>query len=174
MKTWRTESDRKTLHDLVSYTKRVLAEYANHEVRIYVGCDSQNLRKRPWTCYVTAVAFHIGTSDNGEFYGNGVHIVYRPEKYKKIRDTWSRLWKEIERSMEVAETLRDNGILVQRVDLDLNQDEAYESNRLINAGEGLFKGLGYRVASKPDELIATNAADHLLHHIDWKGVPLSK
>ena len=174
-KVWRTETDKKTLFDVVSHTKKVLAEYSDYEVRIYVGCDSQNLRKKPWTGYITCVAYHIGTLDvDGEFYGHGVHVAFKSEKYHKIRDTWTKLWKEVEKSMEVAELLRNSGILVHQVDLDFNQDDEHDSYRLVAAGEGLFKGLGYKVASKPDDLMASRAADHLIHHITWKNVPLSK
>jgi len=174
MKTWRTESNKKDLFEVVSYTKKFLAENSDQEVRIYIGCDSQNLRKKPWTGYITAIAFHIGTEDAGEFYGHGVHVIFKSEKYNRIRDNWTRLWKEVEKSMDIAEELRQAGILVYRVDLDFNEDEAHDSNRLVAAGEGLFKGLGYRVASKPNDLLASRAADHLIHHITWTNIPLSK
>lgn len=76
--------------------------------------------------------------------------------------------------MEVAEKLRKSGLLIYQVDLDFNQDDTHDSHRLVSAGEGLFSGLGYNVKSKPDELIAARAADHLLHSIKWKKIPLTK
>ena len=41
------------------------------------------------------------------------------------------------------------------------------------AAEGLFRGLGYDVASKPEKLVASRAADHIIHSIDWKNVELT-
>jgi len=170
MKNWRSVADKGTKFDLVEYTKKFLGDYNHSDVHIYVGCDSQNIRKSKWTGYVTCVAFHIGTIDGDEFYGRGVHLIFQTEKYKKINDNWTRLWKEVEKSMEAAETLRQAGILIHQVDLDFNQDELHDSNRLVSAGVGLFVGLGYKVASKPDELIASRAADHIIHHTSWKNV----
>jgi hypothetical protein len=74
--------------------------------------------------------------------------------------------------MHVAERIRNSGIHIHCIDLDFNQNKIYESNRLIAAAEGLFKGLGYNVSSKPDELFATCAADSIIHKINWKSVPL--
>lgn len=166
MKLWKRESDRKNGFDLVPYVKEYLGENSRKDIKIYVGCDSQNLKRKPHTGYVTVVAFHIGN--------NGVHLIYLPEKTPKIRDNWTRLWGEVERTMKVAEELRSNGILIARIDLDFNQDDEHDSNRLVAAGEGLFKGLGYNVASKPDQLIASRGADHIIKTVSWEKVPLLK
>jgi uncharacterized protein len=166
MKLWRNESNPKVHFELVPYVKRFLGENADSNIRIYVGCDSQNLKRKPVTGYVTVVAFHIGTT--------GVHLIYLPEKVSKIRDSWTRLWGEVERTMKVAEELRGANILVTRIDLDFNQDDAHDSNRLVAAGEGLFKGLGYKVASKPDDLVASRGADHIVKSISWEKVSLTK
>lgn len=158
-KQWRTESDPKFLFELVPYVKRFLGDHADVNVEIFVGCDSQNFSRKNVTGYVTVVAFHIGTS--------GVHLIYLPERTKKIRDTWTRLWGEVERTMKVAEELRNANILITRIDLDFNQDDKFDSNRLVAASEGLFKGLGYNVATKPDELIASRGADHIVKSTYW-------
>ena len=171
MKTWRTLTDKSTLFDAVQYTKKFLSDNSNEDVRIYVGCDSQNLKRKPWTGYITTIAFHTGIKDGNDFFGTGVHIIYKADKCKKIRDTWTKLWKEVEKSMEIAEELRNSGILIYQVDLDLNQDDTHDSNRLVAAGEGLFRGLGYNVKSKPDALLASRASDHLINKVNWGKVP---
>ncbi len=166
MKHWRTEGNHKVHFELVPYVKRFLGENANSNIKIYVGCDSQNLKRKPVTGYVTVVAFHIGTT--------GVHLIFLPEKVSKIRDSWTRLWGEVERTMKIAEELRAANILINCIDLDFNQDDAHDSNRLVAAGEGLFRGLGYNVASKPDDLVASRAADHIIKTVSWEKVPFSK
>lgn len=171
MKEWRTLTDKSTLFDAVQYTKKFLADNSDTDVRIYVGCDSQNIKRKPWSGYITAIAFHTGTKDGNDFYGTGVHIIYKADKCKKIRDTWTKLWKEVEKTMEIAEALRDASILVYQIDLDFNQDEGHDSNRLVAAGEGLFRGLGYNVKSKPDDLLASRAADHIIKETNWSKAP---
>ena len=171
---WKTERNRHDKFELVPYVKRYLAENAQFDVRIYVGTDSQSLKRYPDTGYVTCVAFHLGTLDDFEFYGHGVHTIYKEFKVPKIRDTFRRLWREVEATMYIAEKLMNSGIHIHCIDLDFNKNKIYESNRLISAAEGLFRGLGYNVSSKPDELFATCAADSLIHRINWKSVPLTK
>ena len=151
---------REPILDPLKYTKEVLANNIYDSLKIYVGCDSQNFRKRRFTGFVTVIAFHIGTS--------GVHYIYKTEKFKIIRNTFQRLWMEATVTMELAEKLKTAGIFVHQVDLDFNKDEQFESNKLINVSEGMFRGMGYRVASKPDELIASWAADHIIRTYNWK------
>ena len=68
---------------------------------------------------------------------------------------------EYQKSIEITEALRDKGIMIERIDLDYNDDEYWYSNRLV-AGKGMVQGLGYKCAVKPDELLATRAADHAI------------
>lgn len=178
MKGWKCEKNRKANFELIPYIKKYLAENANLDVRLYVGTDSQNLRYKRATGYVTCVAFHLGTIDNDEFSGRGVHIIYKEKKIKRVTDHFMRLWEEANLTLQVAEFLRKNGILVHGIDLDFNKEDVpstsgFKSCRLIAGAEGMFKGLGYEVSSKPDELFATVAADSLIHKINWKSIPIS-
>ena len=157
-KGWRCEKGPR--FPLIPYIRKFLSENADSDIRIYIGTDSQNLRYRKMTGYVTAIAFHIGTIDDNIFCGRGVHVIYKEKK------------------LEVSEFLRSNGILINCVDLDFNKKEinsksGFKSCRLIAGAEGMFKGLGYEVSSKPDELFATVAADSLIHKINWKNVQIS-
>ena len=101
--------------------------------------------------YATAVVFR---------YTNGAHILYNREKYPLVKDLWSRLWKEVEKSIEVAEFLRKEcGIKATRIDLDYNEDPKYPSNKLVKAAVGYVESLGYKAKTKPGLLLATYAAD---------------
>ncbi len=175
-KGWRCEKGPRFL--LIPYIRKFLSENADSDIRIYIGTDSQNLRYRKMTGYVTAIAFHIGTIDDNIFCGRGVHVIYKEKKLKRVTDNFLRLWKEANLTLEVSEFLRSNGILINCVDLDFNKKEinsksGFKSCRLIAGAEGMFKGLGYEVSSKPDELFATVAADSLIHKINWKNVQIS-
>ena len=158
-KNFKTELQPKERFDLIPYASNFIAK--NPHAKIYVGSDSQNKqetrrrRSAKVTKFVTVVAFRLGH--------NGVHVIYLESVYKPmIRDVWTRLWGELERTRELVEYLETNSSLkVHQVDLDYNEDEEEYSHRLLAAGKGLFTGLGYRVGTKPGELVATKAADHL-------------
>ena len=90
--------------------------------------DSQN--KNEYTTYATTLVFHIGNT--------GCHVVYKKNRVKRIpiEDYYSRLWGEVERSVEVALYLRNNGIEVSHVGLDLNSDPKRKSHRLVSSARG--------------------------------------
>jgi uncharacterized protein len=142
--------------DIVIHAKKMLKKYNNKfdDMRIYVGTDSQNKRRK--TVFVTAIVFRFGT--------RGAHYIFSRESIKKIPDSkrFMRLWDEVERSLSVAKHLRDNDIPVTRVDLDYNRAENAGSYMVVASGAGYVIGEGFDVSTKPDDLIATKAADHLV------------
>lgn len=93
----------------------------------------------------------------------GAHVLYRKIKIPrdKIRDNYQRLFKETEFSLEVANFLRSSGVYIEKIELDYNQDETWFSHKLVNACEGWCKGLGYKTITKPDEMMASRAADKI-------------
>jgi predicted RNase H-related nuclease YkuK (DUF458 family) len=65
------------------------------QIIIYVGTDSKQLRHS--TLYATAIAFyHVG---------RGAHIIFRRTNIVKVRDIFTRLYNEVEMTLEVAEYL---------------------------------------------------------------------
>jgi predicted RNase H-related nuclease YkuK (DUF458 family) len=83
------------------------------------------------------------------------------EKVEPIRDMWQKLWGEVERSVKVTQYLRDNGINIHTIDLDLNHQSEHASNKVVSAAIGYVKSLGIKVRIKPDILPAIAAADNL-------------
>jgi len=139
--------------DLAEYLKEYIAQVGEENVTLYIGCDSQN--KSEWTSYATTVVLHIGNT--------GCHVLYQRERIRpRINDFWTRLWKEVERSVEVALYLQENGIEVSNIDLDLNDDPSYRSNKLVAAAKGYVESLGIKANVKPDLLPAIHAADHMV------------
>lgn len=137
--------------DLATYLKQYIRRNSNNSIRIYVGCDSHV--KGEFTTYVSTVVIHVGNT--------GCHVLYKKEKVEPIRDMWRKLWGEVERSVEVTQYLRDNGINIHTIDLDLNHQEQHASNKVVNAAIGYVKSLGIKVRIKPDILPAIAAADNL-------------
>ena len=149
--------------------------YANNpRVKFYVGTDS--LQNGKFTKYVTVVAMLKPEylDENGKFhFGAGAHLVYKRENVKRIRDVFSRLWKETELTQEVAlfvhEALKDvwkgpmNSEKIPIVHLDFSHQPKYKSHQVHDTSVGYIKGQGFEVHTKPDAWCATVAADWLCH-----------
>ncbi len=134
--------------DPLNHTLKVLKNSPFSQ--IHIGSDSQNVGKK--TIYVTAIAYRFGS--------RGVHYIISKKSEVIIDDIWKRLWKEAEMSIEVAEWLSNQINVKIEIDMDYNSDEKFISNKLISAAKGWANSLGYKVNVKPNNQIATKAADH--------------
>jgi predicted RNase H-related nuclease YkuK (DUF458 family) len=134
--------------DPVEHTIHILKMHPN--VQIHIGSDSQNIAK--CTKYATVIAYRFGS--------RGVHYILSKKKEVLISDMWTRLWKEAEMSIDVAEWLTRQVSVKIEIDMDYNSDENYKSSKLISATKGWANSLGYKVNVKPDNQIATRAADY--------------
>lgn len=135
-----------------------LVEHVQHalsldpDIEVLVGSDSQN--RSGHTIYTTTVVLRYKL--------NGAHVLYRREKHTRIKDIWTRLWGEVERSLDVARSLREHGgVHVSRIDMDLNSDPRFGSHKLHTTAVGYVRAQGYEARTKPDMLIATWAANVL-------------
>ncbi|MFZ8960334.1 MAG: ribonuclease H-like YkuK family protein [Flavobacteriaceae bacterium] len=134
--------------DPVAHTLEVIKNFPYAE--IHIGTDSQNINKR--TIYTTVIAFRLGS--------RGVHYILSKSSIKQITDMWTRLWKEAELSVDTAEWLTQKVSVKVEIDMDYNEDESFKSNKLISAAKGWANSLGYKVNVKPNNQIATRAADY--------------
>lgn len=141
-----------TVTDELQHSADVVRREVNNDLRIYIGCDSQN--KRYGTMYVTVIAYRYGT--------RGTHFIYAREKVKKIKDRWQRLWGEVDRAVSVAVRLQDNGFKIHCVDLDFNKKEIAKSSDMVKAARGYVVGNGFECSVKPEEQVASRAADHVV------------
>ena len=141
-----------TKFELSNYVLKYLSNSESQNIKIHVGCDSQNIGKS--THYATTVVFHIGNS--------GCHFVYKKEKLPKIDDMWTKLWGETTRSVEIANYLKDNGVNIDSVDLDFNSNDSHKSNKLVSASVGYVESMGFKANIKPSILPAISAADMMV------------
>ncbi len=97
------------------------------------------------------------------FSKNGTHFIYSRDNVRpKIKDRWPRLWGEVERSLEVAQWLKGNGFKVDCVDLDFNRKEIARSHEMVKSAKGYILGFGFNTSVKPEEQVASRAADHIV------------
>lgn len=139
--------------ELADYVKEYLETNRDHDVKMYLGCDSQT--KGITTTYATTLVFHVATS--------GCHVIYKKEVVPVVRDMWTRLWKETELSVQAALYLRDAGIEIDTIDLDYNIDPVHNSNKLVKAAVGYVESLGFKARVKPELLPAVYAADGIVN-----------
>ena len=143
-------TDKKSF-ELADYVKAYLADHKYHDIKLYMGCDSQT--RGGSTTYATTLVFHVSSS--------GCHVIYNKEILPEIKDMWTRLWKECEKAVEVALYLRTKGIEIDTIDLDYNIDPTKKSNKLVNAAVGYVHGFGFKARYKPDLLPGVYAADNI-------------
>ena len=137
---------------LGKYAKSMVQKFP--EIKIYVGSDSQNYSTK--TLYATTVVFR--------FEHNGAHVIYQKESTRLVTDMWTRLWGELQRSIDVAGYLKfECGIPIEQIDLDLNSDPEFPSNKVFQAAVGYAQSMGYQAKTKPELLIATWAANVLVN-----------
>ena len=134
--------------DPINHTREIIKK--NPFVEVHVGTDSQSLAKM--TQYITVIAYRYGN--------RGVHYILKKNGVPQIKDLWTRLWKETELSIDIAETIKKSLNIIPEIDLDYNENENFKSNKLVNASKGLANSLGYKVNIKPHIQIATRAADY--------------
>ena len=83
------------IEDLGQYLRDYLEKYP--DTTVYVGTDSQTAGA--WTRFVTVIALY------DEIRKDGVHYVFNKKTERREKDTFSRMWKEVEMSLEVASYL---------------------------------------------------------------------
>lgn len=136
--------------ELERYLPDILSRH--RDLEIHVGCDSQN--KGVHTTYVTTIVLR--------YPGQGAHVLYNKERVPVIRDMFTKLWGEVERSIALAEHLKSSlGVSVHQIDLDYNEDPVHASNKLLSTASGYVQSMGYVVKAKPDLLMAVWAANVL-------------
>lgn len=147
--TFRTLGGEKPV-ELVAHLKEKIGD--RKDVSIYLGTDSQNVASR--TIYALVVVLHYGN--------NGAHVVYAKNKFDRIADGFTRLWKEVEMTIELAEFLKEAGIQKPKfIDLDFNPDPYFRSNQVLRAALGYVESMGYTPRCKPDAVSASYVADKI-------------
>jgi predicted RNase H-related nuclease YkuK (DUF458 family) len=145
--------DHRIVNDVFGYINTIIKN--KPEIKIYVGTDSQNGRRM--TTYATVIVMHFNENDSGK----GAHVLYSKEHLPKLRDRFTRLWGEVERSVEVSNMLRDGGITVKNIDLDFNEDPKYNSNTVLRSAVGYVESSGFVARWKPYNAFSCRVADIL-------------
>jgi predicted RNase H-related nuclease YkuK (DUF458 family) len=138
--------------DLIPYIKEYIEQYP--DTVLICACDSQNQRQS------TVYAITLGLYRQGK----GAHVLYNRFDIPRERDTFTRLFKEVQYSVDLAENIREKlGIRVKYIDIDLNNNDKYKSNMVLASAVGFVTAHGYRSRCKGENPMLTYASDSLLH-----------
>lgn len=149
---------RTTDGQLVNVIDHILAQVEkNPHLSIYIGTDSQNDTKRRRTTYATVVLFRYGT--------RGAHFIFLKQTMPIVRDRFTRLFGEAERTIELAEMITGEiPVKIEALEFDYNAKKKTESTKVIPAARGWAEALGYTAHVKPETLLSIRAADHICKH----------
>ena len=145
------------LTDFVSYVDRFVKTHDN--IDVFVTTDSQNLGFR--TVFSTVISMY-DSGTNG--HGHGGHCIYNKwftQRYPKDRMV-ERLLKEVEASIETGKELRNGGVNVKYIDVDINPDVKERSSQVAQAAYGWIKAEGFNYRDKGDTPTTTNIADMIV------------
>jgi predicted RNase H-related nuclease YkuK (DUF458 family) len=130
------------------------------ETKIYIGCDSERFRMNGvwYADYILAIVVHIDGKHGCKLFGE----VIRERDYdQKINRPRYRLMNEAYKLSELYLNLAD--VLVDRqveVHLDINPNELYGSNCVLNEAIGYIRGTCNVIPMvKPRAFAASYAAD---------------
>lgn len=150
-----------------------IREYITHqsdESKIYLGVDSERVfRNGVWFAdYVLCVVVHIDGCHGAHIFGD----VIRERDYDQRRDRpYNRLMTEAYKVADLYLKLQDIfGDREVEVHLDINSDEHFYSNQVVQQAVGYVKGVtqASEVRIKPEAFAASYAADRLKEFLDNK------
>jgi predicted RNase H-related nuclease YkuK (DUF458 family) len=139
---------------------REYLEQQSEETKVYLGCDSERVNVRGvWHCdFTIAIVVHINGKNGCKLFGE---VVREKDFDQRIERPNIRLMNEVFKVSEMYLKLAD--VLVDRyceIHLDLNPDERYNSNAVINQAIGYIRGTCNIIPFvKPRAWAASYAAD---------------
>ena len=142
--------------DLVSY----VSEYCRTHNNIYVMVSTDSQCKGNKTFFATVVAMY--DEGDGE-HGHGAHVIYRRWNTRRYRkgEIFDRMMAETTASLDVARFMRDSGIRIGCVDIDINPNENTGSNSAFDAAKGWVESEGFECHWKTLCPMSTTIADEV-------------
>lgn len=138
------------LPNITEYIKNYIGEH--NETEIIVGTDSQN--KNNCTTYSTVIVLYNP--------GHGGHCIFRRWKTPREKIRQVRLLKEVEESINLANELKDAGLKIKYIDLDINPNPKFKSYEVFQTAKGWVESVGFEVRFKTIAPLVTSVADWIV------------
>jgi predicted RNase H-related nuclease YkuK (DUF458 family) len=140
---------------------KTFIESCGPNTKVYLGCDSEKVKMNGvWHAdYIIAIVVHMNSKNGCKIFGQ----ITRERDYDQARNKpRMRLMNEV---YKVAEMYLNLAAIIDvdiEVHLDINPNEEYNSNIVINEAIGYIKGMCNVVPLvKPNAFAASYAADRL-------------
>jgi predicted RNase H-related nuclease YkuK (DUF458 family) len=142
------------------YVKKYVATHKN--IDVIVATDSQT--RGYSTVFATIIAMYDRGTDG---HGHGAHCIVNrwkvtPKYPKEMKDT--RLLDEVKESIKVAKELKNGGVHVTYVDIDINPKKNAGSNSVFSSAVSMVNWDGFECRWKNLAPLATTLADHVVKH----------
>lgn len=132
------------------------------ETKIYLGADSERYRKNnKWMAdYTLAVVVHKSGCHGCKIFGEiQTEVDYDQRKDKPVIRLMTEVYKVADLYLRLADALVDRHV---EIHLDINPDEEYASNVVVQQAIGYIKGVCQMTPQiKPEAFAASFAADRL-------------
>ena len=138
------------LPNITEYIKNYIGEH--NETEIIIGTDSQN--KNNCTTYSTVIVLYNP--------GHGGHCIFRRWKTPREKIRQVRLLKEVEESINLANELKDAGLKIKYIDLDINPNPKFKSYEVFQTAKGWVESVGFEVRFKTIAPLVTSVADWIV------------
>lgn len=142
------------------YVKHYVETHKNIDVIVATDSQTRGLN----TVFATVIAMYDRGTDG---HGHGAHCIVNRwkvnPKYQKEQKN-ERLLKEVEESVNVAKDLREGGVNVTYVDIDISPKKNAESNKVFNSAVATVEWYGFACRWKTLAPLATTLADHVVKH----------
>ena len=125
----------------LDHTLEILKE--NPDVKILIGTDSQDYGRD--TQFVTCICYRWARK-------KGAHYIFLKDRVPRYRDTYSRLYEEGQRTLEIASLFDNTAVKIEALEFDFNNIKETISSKLISGFRGWCEGLGYKSIFKGGEL----------------------
>lgn len=141
---------------------RAFIEAQSPETKIYIGGDSERfaIGKDWYADYTLAVVVHYDGNNGCKVFGEVVRErVYDQKKDRPRMRLMTEVYKIADLYLKLADILEDR---VVEVHLDLNPNEMYGSNCVINEAVGYIRGMCNVIPMvKPNAWAASTCADRM-------------
>ena len=141
---------------------RTFIEAQSPETKIYIGGDSERfaIGKDWYADYTLAVVVHYDGNNGCKVFGEVIRErVYDQKKDKPRMRLMTEVYKIADLYLKLADILEDRTV---EVHLDLNPNEMYGSNCVINEAVGYIRGMCNVVPMvKPNAWAASTCADRM-------------
>jgi len=131
-----------------------------HAGTVYIGCDSQRIKKRQ-ARYTVVLVVHINDCEGCKIFGyTTIEKDFDAKKNKPRMRLMNEVYKTVETYLEFAELLEDRKV---EIHVDVNSDESCNSHIVFNEAFGYVLGMtGIKPKMKPEAFIASHTADHMV------------